>query len=144
MIINVNNEEETREFGEKIGQQLKGGQVVELVGDVGSGKTTLTKSIAVGLGVKGIVSSPSFSICQQYECRDNLSLSHYDFYRLSDAGIMSDELAESVGRNDTVTIIEWGEVVSDILPENKITINISSSSDSSRIIDISDNIGLSL
>ncbi len=142
MILESNSEQETNKIGEKIGQILKGGQVIELVGDVGSGKTTLTKAIAVGLGVKTTVSSPSFTICCNYKCSDNLTLAHYDFYRLSDAGIMADEIRESINRRDVVTVIEWGEIVEDILPSNRITIKISALAEGSRIFDISDNLEL--
>ena len=134
MIIEVNGEEETKKLGEKIGRQLCGGEIIELVGDVGSGKTTLTKGIALGLGVSGVISSPSFTICQQYNCRDGLRLMHYDFYRLSNAGIMANEIDESIGRPDVVTIIEWGDIVENILPKSRITIHIDSLDESARRI----------
>lgn len=144
MIITSNSESETSTIGKKIGQLLNGGQVIELIGDVGSGKTTLTKSIAVGLGAKSTVSSPSFAICHQHECRDGLILMHYDFYRLKDVGIMASELTESINRRDSVTVIEWGELAENILPIDKITIKINSLSEESRVIDISDNLEFSL
>lgn len=144
MIITSNSEDETKIVGERIGRLLKGGQVIELIGDVGSGKTTLTKSIAVGLGAKSTVSSPSFAICHQHDCRDGLTLMHYDFYRLKDVGIMANELTESINRLDTVTVIEWGGGVDDILPIDKITIKIKLLSEESRTIDISDNMEFSL
>ncbi len=138
MIIETENELETIKLGQKIGYHLKGGQIIELIGDVGSGKTTLTKGIADGLGIKETVSSPSFTISRQYRCRDSLVLAHYDFYRLDDPGIMSEELKESIGNNDIVTVIEWGDVVKDVLlPAKKTSITISSISENVRQINIS-------
>jgi len=123
-------------FGMKLGSFLVGGEVIELVGDVGAGKTTLTKGIANGLDVTENVQSPSFTISQVYEARDNLTLSHYDFYRLSDAGIMSEDLGEKIGQSDNVTVIEWATIVSGILPKDRITISIRPLSDTSRELTI--------
>lgn len=142
MIINVSDEAEMKEIGEKIGKLLKGGEVIELVGDVGAGKTTLTKGIAIGLGVTDNVQSPSFTISRVYLARDDLQLAHYDFYRLSDAGLMANELDESINNTKTITIIEWGGIANDVLPEDRITIDISAPTESSRILDISDNMEL--
>ena len=132
MIIKVNSEGVMTNFGMKLGSFLVGGEVIELVGDVGAGKTTLTKGIGIGLGVTENVQSPSFTISQVYEARDNLTLSHYDFYRLSDAGIMSEDLGEKIGQSDNVTVIEWATIVSGILPTDRITISIRPLSDTSR------------
>jgi tRNA threonylcarbamoyladenosine biosynthesis protein TsaE len=124
------------DFGMKLGSFLVGGEVIELIGDVGAGKTTLTKGIALGLGVSENVQSPSFTISQVYEARDNLTLSHYDFYRLNDAGIMSEDLGEKMGQPDNVTVIEWATIVSGILPTDRITISIKPLSDTSRELTI--------
>ena len=136
MIIKVNSEGEMTNFGMKLGSFLVGGEVIELIGDVGAGKTTLTKGIANGLDVTENVQSPSFTISQVYEARDNLTLSHYDFYRLSDAGIMSEDLGEKIGQSDNVTVIEWATIVSGILPKDRITISIRPLSDTSRELTI--------
>jgi len=136
VIIKVNSEGEMTNFGMKLGSFLVGGEVIELVGDVGAGKTTLTKGIANGLDVTKNVQSPSFTISQVYEARDNLTLSHYDFYRLSDAGIMSEDLGEKIGQSDNVTVIEWATIVSGILPKDRITISIRPLSDTSRELTI--------
>jgi tRNA threonylcarbamoyladenosine biosynthesis protein TsaE len=92
MTIEVKSASEMKLFGEKIGSFLRGGETIELVGDVGAGKTTLTKGIALGMGVDEDVQSPSFTISRLYTTPGGISLAHYDFYRLSDAGIMGDEL----------------------------------------------------
>ena len=132
MLIEVNNEQEMKVFGETIGVLLHGGEIIELIGDVGAGKTTLTKGVAIGLGIDDYVQSPSFTISRVYQGRDNIILSHYDFYRLDDAGIMANELQEVISDPNTVTIIEWAEAVRGVLPKDRLSIQIVASSESSR------------
>lgn len=128
----LNSEAETKAFGEQIGRHLKGGEVIELVGDVGAGKTTLVKGIARGLAIDEDVQSPSFTISRVYDGRDGLQLAHYDFYRLADAGIMADELHETLRDPQTVTIIEWADIVDGVLPDHRLRITFSSPSESTR------------
>jgi tRNA threonylcarbamoyladenosine biosynthesis protein TsaE len=137
MIIDVKNDILMKSFGANIGANLCGGEIIELVGDVGAGKTTLTKGIAVGLGIDENIQSPSFTINRVYDGRDNLILSHYDFYRLSDAGIMADELREVINNSNTVTVIEWAGAVSGILPDDRITIHIGTKSENERELTLS-------
>lgn len=132
MIIEVENEQLTRELGKKFGTILKGGEIIELIGDVGAGKTTFTKGLALGLGVTEDVQSPSFTISRIYEARDGLTLAHYDFYRLSDAGIMKDELVETMQEPHTVTVIEWAAIIEGVLPVERITISFVAPTDISR------------
>lgn len=109
-------EKEMIEFGERLSQSLSVPAVIELVGDVGAGKTTITKGIAKGLGIEDEITSPSFMISKQYEgpkCR----LVHYDFYRLPEPGLMSDDLLENIADQNTITVVEWADSVSDLLPE---------------------------
>lgn len=120
MEVLLNNLNETKRFAGCVAQRLKGGEVLELVGDVGSGKTTFTKGLAEGLGVEDDVQSPSFTISRTYDCRDGLSLHHYDFYRLPEPGIVKYDLAESVDNEKAVTVVEWGETVDGVLPKNRI------------------------
>lgn len=115
----MSSADETKRFGELLGRRLKGGEVFELVGDVGSGKTTFTKGLAVGLGVKDDVQSPSFTISRTYNCRDGLTMQHYDFYRLPEPGIMQHDLAESVGDPGVISVVEWGETVAEVLPSKR-------------------------
>lgn len=114
-----------KELGQKLGAVLRGGEVIELVGDVGAGKTTLTKGIAIGLGVDEDVQSPSFTLSRNYDARDDLQLHHYDFYRLNDPGVVAHELAESAAHNTVVTIIEWAETVDFVLPADRLVISLS-------------------
>ncbi|MBP5512410.1 tRNA (adenosine(37)-N6)-threonylcarbamoyltransferase complex ATPase subunit type 1 TsaE [Candidatus Saccharibacteria bacterium] len=109
-------EKEMIEFGERLSQFLSVPAVIELVGDVGAGKTTITKGIAKGLGIEDEITSPSFMISKQYEgpkCR----LVHYDFYRLPEPGLMSDDLLENIADQNAITVVEWADSVSDLLPE---------------------------
>lgn len=136
MITEVRSEAEMKTFGQQLGNLLRGGEVIELVGDVGAGKTTLTKGIATGLGIDEDVQSPTFTISRVYDTSSGLHLSHYDFYRLHDAGIMADELHEAVGDPQGITIIEWAKIVSGVLPDDRLTIHLVSPSESTRQIEI--------
>ncbi len=122
-------------FGARLGSLLRGGDVLELVGDVGAGKTTLTKGIAEGMGVDEDVQSPSFTISRVYdELPSGLRLAHYDFYRLHDAGIMADELHEAAHDAQTVTVIEWADIVAGVLPDDRLTISLVSPTEASRVV----------
>ena len=118
--------------GAKLGRLLKGGECIELVGDVGAGKTTFVKGLAQGLEIDETVQSPSFTISRVYDTPHELRLAHYDFYRLHDAGIMADELREAATDAQTITIIEWADIVSGVLPEDHLTITIQATSESDR------------
>lgn len=112
------------DFGSRLGAELRGGEVFILTGDVGAGKTVLTKGIARGLGVNEDVQSPTFTISRVYDARDGLSLLHYDFYRLNEAGIMKDELREALDDDKKVVVIEWSDIVESIIPERARHISI--------------------
>lgn len=131
MEIAIADEAAMAQFGAKLAAKLQPGDVVELIGDVGAGKTTLTRAIARALGIHETVSSPTFTISNRYEFASG-TLAHYDFYRLHEAGIMADELGETISDGRTITIIEWGDVVADILPADRITIEMVSPSETSR------------
>lgn len=136
MTITTYSEEEMKAFGAKLGTLLRGGEIIELVGDVGAGKTTLAKGIAKGLGVDEAVQSPSFTISRVYVAADNLQLAHYDFYRLSEPGIMMNELDETLHDPRVVILIEWAEIVSGVLPEDRLTITITSPAETTRVVTI--------
>ena len=120
-------------FGEKIGRMISVPSVIELVGDVGTGKTTITKGIARGLRITDEVTSPSFTISKRYNFKDG-ELVHYDFYRLADPGIMCEDLIESINDSKTITIVEWADSVVDLLPEKHLKYEISLLDDGSREI----------
>jgi tRNA threonylcarbamoyladenosine biosynthesis protein TsaE len=127
MDVAIRGEADMKAFGAKLGAALRGGEVIELVGDVGAGKTTLTKGIASGLNIDEDIQSPSFTISRAYDAPNGLHLAHYDFYRLHDAGIMADELHETLHDSATVTIIEWAEIIAGVLPQDRLTITIANS-----------------
>ncbi len=124
MDITVKNEDELFKVGSRLGAAFKGGEVIELVGDVGAGKTTLTKAIAIGMEIEEAITSPSYTLSQVYEAPSGLKLAHYDFYRLDDPGILANELAEAQQDDTTVTVIEWADIVSGVLPADHLRIRI--------------------
>lgn len=132
----IKSDSEMRAFGTKIGQSLRGGEIFELIGDVGAGKTTFVKGLAVGLEIDDDVQSPSFTINRRYDGRDGLTLSHYDFYRLNDAGIMSMEISESLNDPKIITVVEWGESVQDVLPADRIIVRIDYLPDEGRDVEL--------
>ena len=136
MILTINSEAEMMRLAEKIGRSLKGGEVFELIGDIGAGKTTFTKGLAAGLAIDDDVQSPSFTISRVYDVRDGLQLAHYDFYRLDDPGIMANEIADLVSDPTTVTVIEWADLLGGILPDTRIRIRISALSESQRTVEV--------
>lgn len=132
MIIEVNSANEMQVLGHKIGRLLAAGMIIELIGDVGAGKTTLVKGIATGLDINEPVQSPTFTISRLYDGRNDMRLAHYDFYRLRDAGIMNDEIDEVIRDPRTITIVEWGGAVAGVLPDDRLTITISPLGEESR------------
>jgi len=134
MEIQVNSEAELNAFGVRMGTMLSGGEAIELIGDVGAGKTTLTKAVAAGMGIDGTISSPSYTLSQTYEAPSGLRLVHYDFYRLDDAGILAQDLEEMLSDLSTVVIVEWGGIVENVLPEDCVRITITPVSETARRI----------
>lgn len=118
----IKSEQEMLDFGENFAKNCP--HVIELVGDVGTGKTTFTRGLAKGLGISSEVTSPSFTISKSYALPNGKTLVHYDFYRLTDPGLMVDDLAENLSDNSKIIVIEWGESVANLLPENHTIINI--------------------
>ncbi len=123
-------------FGERLGRLFRGGEVVELVGDVGAGKTTLVHGIVRGMRIDETVQSPSFTISRVYDAPNGLRLVHYDFYRLSDPGIMKDELSETLTDEKSSVVIEWANNVESILPDDRLTVAIASPTETERVLDI--------
>lgn len=113
---------DTEDFGIKLGKTLKGGDVLSLTGDLGAGKTTLTKSIGKGLGVEEYITSPTFSLINEYKGRVNVY--HFDVYRLDDVDDLYDLGFEDYFYSDGVTIVEWGDKIKEFLPDNTIDVYI--------------------
>jgi tRNA threonylcarbamoyladenosine biosynthesis protein TsaE len=121
---------DTEKLGELLGKVLKSGETIELCSDLGGGKTTFTRGLARGMGSKDTVSSPTFTISRIYHCKSNLEIHHFDFYRLHEAGIVADELAESLQDKNVITVVEWSHVVQDVLPKDRLTIGFKTVADS--------------
>lgn len=119
----IHSETEMQSFGREYAKNLSAPAIIELVGDVGAGKTTFVRGLAEGLGVKTTLSSPSFTISRIY-AGENCTLTHYDFYRLEDPGLMAEDLAESIEDDCNVTVIEWGQSIADFLPDDRTVIEI--------------------
>lgn len=127
---------ETINLASKIGRNLKGGEVIELVSDLGGGKTAFVTGLAKGAGISDQVSSPSFTINQIYQSNE-ITINHYDLYRLSDPGIMKNEIIESMEDRTSILILEWGGSVSDILPKERLTIEIRPTGENTRNFSLS-------
>lgn len=123
-----------KQLGEAIGRSVSGGEVLELVGDIGAGKTTLTKGIAQALGINEPVQSPTFTISRVYDSPKGLRLVHYDFYRLGEAGIMGDEIREAMD-DDSVVVVEWAGAVDDDLPKDRLVVKITTISEEERLVE---------
>lgn len=115
-IVYIKNEHDTEEFGMKLASTLEPGDIVALIGDLGTGKTTLTKYIAKGLGVTENIDSPTFNIVKEHKS-GIIPLFHFDVYRLSSGDELLDIGADEYFYSDGVCIIEWADIVADVVPE---------------------------
>jgi tRNA threonylcarbamoyladenosine biosynthesis protein TsaE len=107
-----------------LGKYLKGGEVIELRSDLGGGKTTFVRGLARGAGYNSDVTSPTFTISRIYPAK-KFKIHHFDFYRLDDPGVLSEQLTESVNETNAVTVIEWADIVKNVLPDNVISVEFS-------------------
>ncbi len=115
--------EETAELGKKIGKAAKPGDVYVLTGDLGVGKTVFSKGVAVGIGVLELVNSPTFTIVQIYES-GKMPFYHFDVYRISDAEEMEEVGYEDYFYGEGLTLVEWGNLIPEILPARRKDIKI--------------------
>ena len=123
MIRETNSERETYELGLALGREARPGEVYTLIGDLGVGKTVFTKGLAAGLGIKEPVSSPTFTILQEYE-EGRLPFYHFDVYRIGDVEEMDEIGYEDYFYGDGVCLIEWADLIREILPEHYKEIRI--------------------
>ena len=123
IIIETRSPEETFALGEKIGRQARKGQVYTLTGDLGTGKTVFTQGVAAGLGIREPVNSPTFTIVQVYE-EGRLPFYHFDVYRIGDIEEMEEIGYDDYFFGEGICLIEWAELIEEILPENRISITI--------------------
>ncbi len=123
MIRETNSEIETYELGFAMGREARPGEVYTLIGDLGVGKTVFTKGLAAGLGIQEPVSSPTFTILQEYE-EGRLPFYHFDVYRIGDVEEMDEIGYEDYFYGDGVCLIEWADLIREILPEHYKEIRI--------------------
>ena len=123
MVIETRSPEETFALGEKLGREAKPGQIYTLNGDLGTGKTVFTQGFASGLGITEPVNSPTFTILQVYE-EGRMPFYDFDVYRIGDVEEMDEIGYEDCFYGEGVCLIEWAELIEEILPENVIVVTI--------------------
>ncbi len=123
MIIETRSAQETFELGKSIGEKATAGQVITLVGDLGVGKTVFTQGLACGLGIKEPINSPTFTIVQEYE-EGRLPFYHFDVYRIGDISEMDEIGFEDYIYGLGVSLIEWANLIEEILPTNRMNVLI--------------------
>ena len=123
MVIETRSPEETFQFGEKLGREAKPGQIYTLNGDLGTGKTVFTQGFAAGLGITEPVNSPTFTIVQIYE-EGRMPFYHFVVYRIGDVDEMDEIGYEDCFYGEGVCLIEWAELIEEILPEHVIAVTI--------------------
>lgn len=124
--------EDTYRFAEIIGKNLKGHECLELVSDLGGGKTTFVRGLVKGTGSLDRVSSPTFTLMKEYKA-DHFDIHHYDLYRLQNGGVVGEELRESLLEPRVVTVVEWADIASGSLPEERVIVTITIGSGDNRI-----------
>lgn len=122
-IIETTSPKETEELGIKMGQEAKPGEVYTLIGDLGVGKTVFTQGIAKGLQITDPISSPTFTIVQVYE-EGRIPFYHFDVYRIGDIEEMDEIGYEDYIYGEGLTMIEWANLIQEILPEHHRQITI--------------------
>ena len=130
VVVRVKGQEKMIELGEKIGRFFTPNMVITLSGDLGAGKTTITKGFALGLDIKTVINSPTFTIMKIHQGR--LTLYHMDVYRLDNSS--GDDYLEEYFYMDGVSVIEWADNLSDIIPDERLEINIQYIDDTEREI----------
>lgn len=123
MVVETWKPEETYEFGKSLGEKAEPSTVYCLNGDLGVGKTVFTQGFAAGLGIDGPVDSPTFTIVKQYD-EGRMPFYHFDVYRIGDISEMDEIGYEDCFYGDGVTLVEWSNLIEEILPEQVVTVTI--------------------
>ncbi len=134
--ITTHSPEETQALASRIGQAIKGGEVIELMSDVGAGKTTFVRGLVQGIGSTDAVASPTFTISRVYGS-DDLTVAHFDFYRLHEPGLIQHELSEYLDDHQVVTVVEWPDNIKHVLPKQRMKIHITSDGENERTFNFS-------
>lgn len=128
----LNNIKETELIAHRLGKKVKAGDIICLIGDLGAGKTTFTQSLAKGMEVDDYVTSPTFTIIQEYEGR--IPLYHFDVYRIADSSEMYDIGFDEYVYGSGVCVIEWAHLIKDVLPKDYLWIELNYIDDTKRKI----------
>jgi tRNA threonylcarbamoyladenosine biosynthesis protein TsaE len=118
VVIETNSAEETFELGKKIGEKAQKGEVYTLIGDLGVGKTVFTQGLAKGLEIEEPINSPTFTIVQEYD-DGRMPFYHFDVYRIGDVEEMEEIGYEDYFYGEGLTMIEWSNLIEEILPEHR-------------------------
>lgn len=130
-----NSYDETVSLARDFAKDLKSGDIICMYGDLGAGKTAFVQGLAEGLGVVGYVNSPTFTIVNIYPA-DGIKLNHFDAYRIGDCDDMLDIGFDELVSGDDISVIEWAELIEDIIPKQRYNITIQRTGDTSRDITI--------
>lgn len=114
----------TEKIGKALGKLLKGGEIIELRGDLGSGKTTLTRGLAKGIGACAEVASPTFVLNKTYRGTAGRVIQHFDFYRLNRPGTLVQDLHEALSTAGNIVVLEWANIVLGVLPRRRLIIEL--------------------
>lgn len=114
---------QTEDLARQIGKNLQGGEFIELTSDLGGGKTSFVRGLVAGSGSTDVVSSPTFNLSKVYKA-PNLTIYHFDFYRLTDAGLIAHELQDVMHDHELVVVVEWSGVIGDVLPDQRMIVTI--------------------
>jgi tRNA threonylcarbamoyladenosine biosynthesis protein TsaE len=120
--------EYTERIAELLGGLIEAPEIIELRSDLGGGKTAFTRGLVRGLGSKDRVGSPTFSLKKIYKA-GSIEIHHFDFYRLNEPGVVSDQLSESLKDEKVITVVEWADIVRGVLPNEHISIEFRAVSD---------------
>ncbi|MFH1511799.1 MAG: tRNA (adenosine(37)-N6)-threonylcarbamoyltransferase complex ATPase subunit type 1 TsaE [Bacillota bacterium] len=134
-VLHTHSASETKALGEALAKQLSAGDVLLLQGNLGAGKSELTRGIARGLGIKGHVPSPSFTILQAYE-DGRLPLYHFDWYRIGSAEELYELSLEEYLCGDGISVIEWPDMAREAIPKTHLKINISITGETDRQLSV--------
>ncbi|MBQ8298242.1 MAG: tRNA (adenosine(37)-N6)-threonylcarbamoyltransferase complex ATPase subunit type 1 TsaE [Ruminococcus sp.] len=137
MKIITNSPEETIQAAVMLGKHLKPGDMIAYKGNLGAGKTTFTRGIAIGMGLGDNVTSPTFALVNEYR-GENITLYHFDMYRIESEGDLESTGFYDYPFEDNVAAVEWSENIEEFLPEHTIYITINALGDNSREITIED------
>lgn len=111
-------------WGQKLAKNLKPGQLIELVGDLGGGKTTIVKGIAKGLGIKATITSPTFNIHRTYQSKKGIILDHFDLYRLDDDSLIAHQINEKIKLADSIIAVEWAKNFTYLFDDDRLLIKL--------------------